>query len=424
MTNALILSNALDTNGQNARYVRAAEKHGQDVRVIEALAIGNVDPGGVVARLQEASVKHPEVGLRIRSAHKQNQYFGFPMDLQWGHEAPKGQRAEVRQLAAAADVIHLNNSDRGLFELGMSKEKKPLLLHHHGSLFRNNPPWLLDKAKAHKMVQAVSTIDLQRFAPDLLTWLPTAYDVAELQARPKPAHDPDRVRIGHFPTNRDGKHTDLFVEAIRELQAEGLPIDLVPDGEWDKVERGVKWLPRQTWEWTMEQKATCDIVYDQLMWGYGCNSVEAWGMSIPVIAGADQWTIRRMSELWKTLPFVAAQPMSLKGVIRKMVKSRQMREDAAGVGLAHVLRYHDELPSLTILAQLYADAMSIRHRPRIQGKGVTFMSSRHKPMDFDGIRVDFSKGPVEVTDVEVIRKIRAKAKARPMFGITEEEGVA
>src|SRR6478609_3943284 len=122
MTDALILSNALDTNGQNARYVKAARRHGSSDVVIEALAIGNVDPGGVVGRLQEAAGKHPEVGLRIRSAHKHDQYFRFSGDLRWGPDAPREERQEVRRLAKQADVIHLNNSDRGLFELGMSKD--------------------------------------------------------------------------------------------------------------------------------------------------------------------------------------------------------------------------------------------------------------------------------------------------------------
>ena len=115
MTDALILSNALDTNGQNARYVTAARKHGQDEAVIRALAIGNVDPGGVVGRLQSAADRHPELGLHIRSAHKQDQYFRFAGDLRWGPDAPREERAEVRRLAARADIIHLNNSDRGLF---------------------------------------------------------------------------------------------------------------------------------------------------------------------------------------------------------------------------------------------------------------------------------------------------------------------
>ncbi len=48
---ALILSNGLDTNGQNTRYVRASERHGADDEVIDALAIGKADPAGVVVTI-------------------------------------------------------------------------------------------------------------------------------------------------------------------------------------------------------------------------------------------------------------------------------------------------------------------------------------------------------------------------------------
>ena len=47
--NALILSYALDTNGQNARFVKAAQKHGADV--LNVLAMGKADPAGVVSRM-------------------------------------------------------------------------------------------------------------------------------------------------------------------------------------------------------------------------------------------------------------------------------------------------------------------------------------------------------------------------------------
>ena len=40
-------------------------------------------------------------------------------------------------------------------------------------------------------------------------------------------------------------------------------------------------------------------------------------------------------------------------------------------------------------------------------------------MDVDGIRVDFSDGPVTVTDQRVVDSLRDKAKRRPMFGIEE-----
>jgi hypothetical protein len=409
MVEAVILSYALDTNGQNARYVEAARRWGDDEAVIRALALGKTDPAGVVGRYQEAARKH-DIGLRIRSAHKARAYFDFPHDIEWSRRT----EPQIKALAQDADIIHLNNSwvaaDR--FRL-----RKPTLLHHHGSMFRSNPPRLLDLARSRGWVQAVSTIDLQRPAPDLLHWLPTAYDIAALAAFGREnAREPDgRIRIGHFPSSdRSLKHTDLFVQVVRELQAEGLPIDIVPDGPWDDP----KWLPGLRWADAMKVKASCDIVFDQLAYGYGCNSVEAWGMGKPVIAGADEWTLDRMESLWGYLPFAPATERTLKAKIAQHMDPN-VRLMGSYFGEQHVLKYHDELPALTRLAELYHDAIAQRSQPRIQGKGVQFVSARKKVMTFDGQSVDFTTGAVTITDTAVVEKLRDTVKRRPSFGIEE-----
>ena len=35
------------------------------------------------------------------------------------------------------------------------------------------------------------------------------------------------------------------------------------------------------------RKGRADVFVDQMILGYGCNAIEAWGMGIPVIAGVD-----------------------------------------------------------------------------------------------------------------------------------------
>jgi len=401
VTKAVIISNGLDTNGQNARFVRAAQKHGDHPAILNALAIGQIDPGGVVGRLRIAADKHPEAGLTIRSYHRHQQYFEFPGGQLWDRRS----QGEIRLYAREADVIHFNNSDIAARTFDLYQ--KPLLLHHHGSMFRNNPQRMLDIAAHRKMIQAVSTIDLQRPAPEKLYWLPTAYDVAALRTFGLlNDRSPDgRIRIVHCPTNRALKHTDLFLQAVSELLDEGLPIDLVM-------------VENQTNEVAMAEKAKADIVYDQLMFGYGCNSVEAWAMGKPVIAGADDWTLRRMRSLWGGLPFQPATSHSLKGVIRKMVQSADMRDEAAQRGVAHVLKYHDELPALEILAQLYRDAITLRHKPRIHGKGVLFQS-RKRALMVDGQRIEFNGGQAVVTDEVVVERLRRTIKQRPLFGVEE-----
>src|SRR4026208_1853873 len=105
---ALIGSYAQDTNGGNERFVRAAEKHGRDKRVLSALAIGNDDPAGVVGRYRMAAEK---LGIvKIRSVARTVHYFDWPTDIEWTHNNEK----LIRDLMMSADVIHLNNSYRAV----------------------------------------------------------------------------------------------------------------------------------------------------------------------------------------------------------------------------------------------------------------------------------------------------------------------
>jgi hypothetical protein len=376
---AFIISFAHDTNGQNARFVRAAEKYGK--AVIKSFAIGSQDPAGVVARLQAGAAKGE--ALSIRSAHRVNPYMDYPMDIEWTPST----EPEIKRLLREADVIHLNNSFRAVARF---KLRKPMLLHHHGSLFRSNPENMLALAKAHKMAQAVSTVDLLKPAPDILRWLPSAYDIDELQAIGKAnRREPDgRIRIVHAPTNRKLKHTDLLIEIVKRLQWDGYPVDLVI-------------VEQQTNAQTLIEKAKADIVYDQVMFGYGCNAVEAWGLGVPVIAGGEPWTLHEMKKMWGSLPFAEATEKTLSGVIEELVASADARAEYAERGMAHVRKYHDEQPALSILLELYHEALARYHKPRIQGKGVMFQFANSRP------RV--------VTDVAEVRRLRVQAKSRPGF---------
>ena len=397
---SLIVSWALDTNGQNYRFVEAARKWGEDSDVLRAFAVGKDDPAGVVARFQLAAEKHG--GLRIRSAHRAVQYFQFPTDLVWDRRTDP----EVRKLADEADVIHLNNSYVAVQRLRI---RKPMLLHHHGSMFRNNPKHMLQMAKHHKMLQAVSTIDLTRPNPGLLHWLPSAYDVDALaEFGRKHAREPDgRVRIVHCPTNRELKHTELLIAAVKALQDDGLPVDLVL-------------VEGQTWEESLKAKAQADIVFDQLLYGYGCNSIEAWCMGKPVISGADEWTLGRMTKEWGKVPFAEADETTLGGVLRTLAASEMTRKEYGRRGQAHVRKYHDEKPALAKLAELYAKAIRHYVTPRIPGKGetVTFRSTKGKRVYLDSDPIDFTDGSLRTDDPLVIARLRTLAK-RTVFGIEE-----
>jgi hypothetical protein len=338
----LRVGTALDTNGQGYRFHKAAERWGDDPSVLQALIVGLYDPADVGGRFREAAAKIG--GLSIRSAHSSEAYFQFPRDIHW----TRATHLEVQELADQCDVIHLNNSDMAYRKLRMPKIRKPAVLHHHGTLFRNSPAPLLSAAKRFHMLQAVSTIDLQRVAPDILHWLPTAYDLDEM-ARIREGHkrpDDGMVRVVSFPTNREIKSTDALQAAVRSLQAEGLPVELVL-------------VSGKPWAESLAVKATADIYFDQVGLGYGCNAVEAWGMGIPVIAGADDWTLARMRKEWntRTLPFHVATETTIADAIRQLVQSPDLRATVAARGAKHAAKYHAEKPALARLAELYGMAI-------------------------------------------------------------------
>ena len=397
--NALILSAALDTNGQNARYAKASEKWGTADGVLKALAIGKYDPASVIGRYQAAAEKSD--ALRIRSAHKSTHiYQQMPADILWNRST----EPLVKQLALDADIIHLNNSWRPWQMLRM-RIRKPMLLHHHGSLFRSDPKGMLLHAERQGWTQAVSTVDLTQMAPERLHWAPTAYDVDWLEAfGAENRREPDgRILVVSAPTNREVKATALLEEAIRVLQSDGLPVDL------DLIE-GKPWLEG------MRLKARADIYFDQVGLGYGCNAVEAWGMGIPVIAGAEPWTLQRMETLWGGLPFYTADEGSIGGAIAALATSKALRTKWRKAGLAHVRKYHDELPALTRLAELYRMAMDQEtvkvNEPIPPARFTASVQQRY-------IAGKYLNFPCEIDNPFLATKVRLYAARYPKYGIEE-----
>jgi len=401
--NSVILSYALDTNGQNTRYAKASEKWGTDEGVLKALAIGDYDPASVVGRFAFAAEKFGE--LRIRSVHRSTHiYQQMPADILW----TRNNEREIRELAADADILHLNNSAAAFRRLRLPHRAKPLLLHHHGSLFRNGPIPLMQEARNLGALQAVSTVDLMRIAPESLHWAPTAYDIDWLTAFRKDNRDEhDGIRIVQCPTDNPPvyKSTAALEAAVAKLRAEGMDIELVV-------------VRDRPWAEAMAIKATADIYFDQVKLGYGCNAVEAWGMGIPVIAGADEWTLRKMREVYGTdsLPFYEATEATIGEAIADLASSKAKRTTYAKRGMAHVRKFHDERPALTRLAELYRMAIThpVNNPVPTTIEPVTFHAV--VPQVTIGKRITF---PYTTDNPHIATKLRLMARRHPKYGIEE-----
>lgn len=275
------------------------------------------DTGGGGWGTSRAFRGHPTI--TFRSAVRRSNYLRYPADLPW---------PEVEREWDRADVVHIHGSFRAWRTMGGNK---PFVMHHHGTKYRRNADLLNRAVSDLGGTAVVSTLDLLDYGDDL-TWVPQAHDLPALAAHHKPQHG--RLRIGHAPTNRTIKSTDAFLAACARLDVEPVLIE------------------RRSWAECLAIKGTCDVLFDQVTLGYGNNAIEAWGMGIPVIAGAAPSTLARMRDTFGTLPFLATDEGGIADAIAAMIDP-PTRSEYATLGAAHAARWHDGTETVARLERAY-----------------------------------------------------------------------
>lgn len=296
--------------------------------------------GGVPVHIAEAFRDDPEWNVRALVSMKN--YIEYPQDLEWTRE-------NIIRYWEAADVVHLHHGFLSADRLvngryaGKRLRHKKYVIEFHGTGFRESPEGFLNEVRDRGALPVVSTLDLWLLAPSETEWLPQPQNVEAL-SRMRHKRDDGRVLVAHAPTNRQIKSTDLLIKAVERLQAEGFPVEL------DLIER----VP---WNECLERKSKADIYFDQVILGYGCNALEAWGMGIPVIAGAADETLDEMERRFGHLPFYHATEETIYDALKELVESRELREQYGQIGHDYVRRYHDEPVVVEQLKRLYRRAM-------------------------------------------------------------------
>jgi hypothetical protein len=262
-----------------------------------------------------------------------------------------------KELWPNAEVIHLNNDLRYIERFRqLNRKGKALVIHHHGTMFRTRLQYHLDALQQYRAVAITSTLDLHALAPDQTTWIPQSYQLAELQSYRKPIDD-GIIRIAHAPTNRGIKGTSVLQAAVHRLRKEGAPVEL------DIIERRSNHA-------CMTRKGTADIFVDQMILGYGCNAIEAWGMGIPVIAGVDPErarsyvkqdipddTLETMASTYGDIPFYQTTETELYDHLLQMVESKKLRTQYSKKGTAHFMKFHEAEVATTRLRSVYEKAL-------------------------------------------------------------------
>ncbi len=166
------------------------------------------------------------------------------------------------------------------------------------------------------------TLMLGHFSIDTDQWKPPP----DVQTNPRP------IRILHAPNHKMIKGTQFFIDAVNDLCAEGLSVELVI------LER----VPNAR---VQEVMASVDIVADQLVIGwYAMFALEAMAMGKPVLCylRPDLEDLYLAAGLIKPneIPILNCTPLTVKETMRRLVIDREFRQDAGRRSRIFVLDHH------------------------------------------------------------------------------------
>ena len=150
------------------------------------------------------------------------------------------------------------------------------------------------------------------------------------------------LRIGHAPSHRAVKGTDLLLEAVEQLRLAGFAFELVlvegkSNGEAKEIYK------------------TVDVLVDQLFAGwYGGLAVEAMALGKPVVAYIRQEDLHFIpAQMRADLPIIQAEPSAIRDVLENILKMpRAELLEKAQNSRAYVEKWHNPM---TIARRIKSD---------------------------------------------------------------------
>jgi glycosyltransferase involved in cell wall biosynthesis len=142
------------------------------------------------------------------------------------------------------------------------------------------------------------------------------------------------IRIGHAPTNRGAKGSDIIIPILKKLEKE-LNIEVVL-------------IEGMQYERALKEKASCDIFVDQIGdLGYGINSLEALAMGIPTCS----CLAPGFAELYPDHPFVIIDANNLQEQLERLIQDPN-RRDIGVRGREWIVKNHDALSIVSKIHKL------------------------------------------------------------------------
>jgi glycosyltransferase involved in cell wall biosynthesis len=144
---------------------------------------------------------------------------------------------------------------------------------------------------------------------------------------PVPERDDGVVTIVHPSNHRHYKGTRYLEQAVAELQAEGLAVELVL----------VEGMPLEEARRIYERADV--IATDFVIGGYALAAIEGMALGKPVVAYLPE-RLRKVHPEWSEAPIVDASPDTLTEALRTLVQDAGLRRELGARGPGYVERVH------------------------------------------------------------------------------------
>lgn len=167
------------------------------------------------------------------------------------------------------------------------------------------------------------------------------------------------VKVVHTPNFRGFKGTEFLLQAVEELKAEGLQIELV------LLEK----VPNEKIRELMPQM---DILVEQLLVGYALSGIEGMASGVTVLSNLSHEDYTRVFRRYGFLnecPILSTTPETIKENLRVLVTNPALREQLGRAGRQYVEKYHSYAMAQYLFGSIYAKIL--------HGKAVDLMNLFH-----------------------------------------------
>lgn len=186
------------------------------------------------------------------------------------------------------------------------------------------------------------------------------------------------VRIIHTPNHRGFKGTEFLIEAVKELQEEGLSVELVL-------------LEKKSNQEVLRLLSESDILAEQFIFtGYALSGLEGMATGLPVMSNLDNECYTRIYRRYSYLnecPILSTTPETLKDNLRILITHPELRKELGMAGRKYVEKYHSYKAAQYLFSNIYDKIL--------YGKDVDLMNLFH-PLKSDYVK----NNPVEHPLVE------------------------